>query len=942
MPVSDDGRPREALLRELAELRRELAERDAFGAAHRATGSVVERSGPTGSDARFRQLADTAPAMLWVTDSDHQCTYLSQSWYDYTGQTEQEGLGLGWTSAVHPDDRDRAAAAFLGAAARGEPFSLDYRLRTTDGEYRWAIDAARPRLDATGQFLGYVGSVIDVHERKQAEAELNRSTAMLGAIAAGTTDLIAAQDSDYRYVYFNEAYQRAFESLWGKPLRVGVSMLEALANWPEEQAKARQIWARAHAGESFNAMMEFGPSDDDKRVFDLRFNPLLDTAGRPIGAAHILRDVTEQVRTERALRESEERFRNLADHMSQFAWMADANGLIFWYNRRWYDYTGTTLEQMQGWGWKAVHHPDYVEGVVERIQRAWDTGEEWEDTFPLRGRDGEYRWFLSRAVPIRDDQGTIVRWFGTNTDITESKRVEAELRASRERLRHIADSVPQLVWIAREDGTVEYYNSQAKRYRGIEQRTPDEWEWRPVIHPDDLARTLDRWEHARANTDWYECEHRVRMADGSWRWHLSRARRAEEDGRIRWYGTATDIDDAMRYEQQLLETQRDLELANRTKDQFLAALSHELRTPLTPALMTVGVLELEEQLPQPIRDGLSVVRHGIETQVRLIDDLLDLTRVARGKIAVRQVEVHLHRLIRKAMNSCCDESTVNREFQFETDLRAQRDTLCGDPTRLEQVMWNLLRNAIKFTPDGGHVRVETSNPEPGWIRVRVRDTGRGISPEVIEKIFDAFEQGGEEVTREFGGLGLGLPIAKTMVHLHGGRIHAESGGRGKGSCFTVDLPLQPGCSDEATVDAQSKPERDRRATWSARQREPADAGSGAHILLVEDHAPTGQAMQLLLARLGHTTVLATSVSDALLAAAGEQFQLVISDWGLPDGTGCDLMRELRLRHGLTGIALTGFGSPADIQQGQAAGFQDHLVKPIDIKALQHAIDRLAG
>ncbi len=250
------------------------------------------------SEQRFRTCADAAPAMLWMTDPDGSCTFLSRGWYEYTGQTEPEALGFGWFTAVHPEDREASVAAFRHATAHRTPFALDQRVRRADGEHRWVIDAGRPHFGPEGEFLGFVGSVIDVHERKE---------------------------------------------------------------------------------------------------------------------------------TERALRESEERFRTLADNMSQFAWMADRKGWIFWYNQRWYDYTGTTLSEMEGWGWKKVHHPEHVERVEAWIRRSFETGEPWEDIFPLRSKDGEYRWFLSRAMPIRDERGEIVRWFGTNTDITERREMEQQL-----------------------------------------------------------------------------------------------------------------------------------------------------------------------------------------------------------------------------------------------------------------------------------------------------------------------------------------------------------------------------------------------------------------------------------------------------------------------------------------------------------------------------------
>ncbi|NJN01575.1 MAG: PAS domain S-box protein [Leptolyngbyaceae cyanobacterium RM1_1_2] len=265
------------------------------------------------SEERFRHMADHAPMMIWVTDATGYCTYLSQSWYSFTGQNEATGLGFGWLEAVHPDDRQVAQDIFVEATQRQESFRLEYRLRRQDGEYCWSIDAASPWFSEAGKFEGFIGSVIDISDRKQIE---------------------------------------------------------------------------------------------------------------------------------QALIKSESHFRGLAENISQLAWMTDSTGWIFWYNQRWFDYTGTTLEEMQGWGWQQVHHPEHVERVVKKASRCFEQGEAWEDTFPLRGQDGQYRWFLSRVTPVHDQQGQVLCWFGTNTDITNLRQAEIELQQTTERLDIALKSAP--------------------------------------------------------------------------------------------------------------------------------------------------------------------------------------------------------------------------------------------------------------------------------------------------------------------------------------------------------------------------------------------------------------------------------------------------------------------------------------------------------------------
>jgi PAS domain S-box-containing protein len=366
------------------------------------------------------------------------------------------------------------------------------------------------------------------------------------------------------------------------------------------------------------------------------------------------------------------------------------------------------------------------------------------------------------------------------------------------------------------------------------------------------------------------------------------------------------------------------EAASKAKDHFLAALSHELRTPLTPVLMRVAALARSPEVPEPLRADLRMVQRNIELEAKLIDDLLDLTRVSRGKLALHLETTDVHALLEHAV-AICREGAGNATPRIDLEPGAAERHVWADAARLQQVFWNLLKNAVKFTPSGGLIRVVTSTPEPGRIEISVIDPGIGIAPEDLPRLFNAFEQGNPEITRSFGGLGLGLAICKALVDQHGGTLAGVSPGRGQGACFTVGL---------ATVapPAAAEPEG-----IVARAAE----APALRLLLVEDNVPTLEVMAALLELAGHDVRAAPDLRTARQLAESYAFDLVVSDLGLPDGSGFDLMRELRDRYGLQGIAVSGFGMEEDLRRSHESGFREHLVKPVDIEKLKAAIARAA-
>lgn len=374
--------------------------------------------------------------------------------------------------------------------------------------------------------------------------------------------------------------------------------------------------------------------------------------------------------------------------------------------------------------------------------------------------------------------------------------------------------------------------------------------------------------------------------------------------------------------------------ANKAKDDFLATLSHELRTPLTPVLIASAALREDRRLPTDVREQLGMIERNVALEARLIDDLLDLTKISSGKLHLRAEPCDAHSLIGLAIE-IVQADAREKAITIERLFGAEHSGLTADPARFQQVIWNLLRNAVKFTPRGGKISVrtldETTAKSGQWLKIEVTDTGIGIAPGGLEQIFLPFDQGPLAGDHRFGGVGLGLAIARAVVTLHGGHIGAESLGAGLGATFTVELPgaVEPptGVTNTALpFFVSSAPLRD--------QIRP------LRLLLVEDHVTTLRALTQLLKHDGHHVTAVANVTDALAIAASNTFDLVISDLGLPDGTGTELMEKLRATYGLRGVALSGYGMEEDLKRSSAAGFVTHLIKPVAIAELRRVLASL--
>ena len=397
----------------------------------------------------------------------------------------------------------------------------------------------------------------------------------------------------------------------------------------------------------------------------------------------------------------------------------------------------------------------------------------------------------------------------------------------------------------------------------------------------------------------------------------------DDTGEIRGFSKVTrDITDQIRsreFEAEKIAAQK----ASKAKDDFLAALSHELRTPLTPALAAATYLQDNaDKLPPDFAEDVEIIKRNVQLQARLIDDLLDLTRIASGKLHLELEECDAHTIIENALETA-HSAIAAKQLKVTTKLEAEECHILADCIRLQQVFWNLINNAVKFTPQSGQITICTFNDKSGRFHFEITDTGIGIEPQRLTSLFQPFEQADPSVTRQFGGLGLGLAISKRLVDLHRGRIEAESRGRSFGATFKVMLDTLPQGS----------------AAIGLNHRVGGKTSKPLRILVVEDHQDTRRTLSRLLTHFGHSVVTAENVESAMDIMGSNNIDVVLCDIGLPDGSGYEVAAQARAKGHIKAIALTGFGTEQDVQRSKEAGFDFHLVKPINFQELQTVLDQ---
>jgi two-component system CheB/CheR fusion protein len=544
---------------------------------------------------------------------------------------------------------------------------------------------------------------------------------------------------------------------------------------------------------------------------------------------------------------------------------------------------------------------------------------------PLRGADGQAQGLLvvmhDRPIDAsRQHPCTILGLVaGRAAAELERSRVEAQLRQSEEQIRFLSESTPALLWRATTDGRLDYLSPRAAEYCGTSIDSLLGHGYVAYMHPDDVARKLRLWNLARETGQPFEAEYRLRAVDGTYRWQLTRAlpQRDATGAITRWYGSVVDVDDRRRAEEALRE-------ADRRKDEFLAMLAHELRNPLAPIRHALAVQARSDDDLLVSREMRQTMERQVKHLVRLVDDLLDVSRLTTGQITLRRQPVDVRDIVTDAIEPC-REIVDARGHRVTTRLPGGALMVDGDRIRLVQVVTNILNNAAKFTEPGGEIEIDAGQSD-GAFEIRVRDSGVGISAERLPRIFDLFFQSDPSPDRTHGGLGVGLTLARRLVDLHAGTLTASSAGAGCGSEFRIALP-------RATAG---------RVHPAAPQIAAAAPGPSAslRVLVVDDYVDATRALERLLMVMGHEVIIAHDGKSGIELAERVRPDVILLDIGLPEMDGYSVARHLRSQPSTAAmriIALTGYGAERARQNVREAGFDLHLVKPVDADELEAAL-----
>ncbi|HJV51405.1 MAG TPA: PAS domain-containing protein [Noviherbaspirillum sp.] len=694
--------------------------------------------------------------------------------------------------------------------------------------------------------------------------------------------------------------------------------------WPEIWEQIRPIVMDAMEGKSvYHRDLPLTLSrkgHEEQTWFTFSYSPLRDDDGRVAGMFCTCIETTAQVLAERHRIEEVERLRQLFQQApGVIAVLRDPDHVFELANDAYLRLVGN--RQVLGKPVREALPEVEGQGFFEQLDRVYASGEPFVGhRVPVKLRSGaggplEEHFLNFVYQPIRDYRGKVNGIFIEGNDVTDAVKASQALQESEERLRQLVNTIPQLAWIANPDGQGHWYNDRWFEYTGLDQAQLAGTGWKAAVHPEDLPHLLDAWQTAVSSGRRYEATARLRAGDGTYRTFIVRAVPLRDpEGRIvQWFGSNTDVS--------VIEAaQRELKEANRRKDEFLAMLAHELRNPLAPIAAATDLLKLGTLDADKVRQASHVIARQVEHMTKLVDDLLDVSRVTRGLVKLREESLNINDLVANAIEQVQAQMQVKHHL-FISHVPDEQFWVRGDRTRLIQVFSNILNNAAKFTPPEGRIRLHLSG-DGKQVSVAVEDNGIGIAPSLLPHIFDLFTQGERSSDRSLGGLGLGLALVRSLLELQGGSVSVHSDGVGLGSRFLVQLPRIAAPGNHSGHSAENHP-----APAVANQK---------RLMVVDDNRDAALTLSLLLETTGHKVTVAHNAADALSFARRLSPSILFLDIGLPDMEGYELARRLRRLPETAGcilVAVTGYGQPEDKARAMQAGFDHHFVKPVKLGAV---------
>ncbi len=973
------------------------------------------------SELNFRTLTDSGPALIWTSGSDTRCNYFNTRWFEFTGRSFEQEAGNGWTEGVHPDDFQHCLDTYVGAFEKREPFRMEYRLRRHDGEFRWLQNDGCPRVNASGEFIGYIGYCVDITERKQAEEALR-----------GNERILHIQNETLQSL--NEEYQAINEEL----AQTNDHLTEATRRLTESEQKFREIFNNANdaiylmelsadglprhfveVNEVACAMLGYTRAEfltlspkeisvgNIAQTLPQMMEPLLAQKqmivqtthrakdGRQIpveinshlveimGDARILsvaRDITERKRTEAALRESERKLDSILQGMVDGVVMTDPTGQIIYANRgadrilnvrR--DDLLSTYYYSRAWRQVDEHGQPYPH---ERLPLAIALGERRSVESLEHGiiaSNGEWKWLSVNAVPLIDADGQLYGAAATFRDMTARKRMETELRETRDYLENLLNyaNAPIIVWDPQL--RITRFNAAFERLSGYAADEVIGEDFSLLFPLASRAASLANITRAVGGEYWETVEIPIRRKDGGIRLVLWNSANIYDQNRVTLQATIAqgmDITDRKHAEEELLRAKNSAEAANRAKSRFLASMSHELRTPLNGILGYAQILTRDSALTAKQREQILTIERSGQHLLNLINDILDLAKVEAGKLDVIETDFALPTLLQE-VGALIQMRSASKGVTFRLEYTTLPTVVHGAEHRLRQVLLNLLGNAVKFTergqitlrasalskmtdspPEMGKEWVADSDSPPGrgkgWvadsadsaaldtppqplpggefadspvIRFEVEDTGIGIAADELANIFEPFRQAGTQEYR-VQGAGLGLAISRNLVRLMGSELQARSE-TGVGSVFWFDLSL----TEIAAPPAIALP---------SIAHINGVFGTPPTILIVDDEAVNRAYLRDALTSVGIRVIEAANGREGLTLAQECHPQAVITDIVMPEMDGLELIRRLRQTPELQAIIIitaSASAYPEDQQACRDAGSQAFLSKPIDIEQL---------